>query len=145
MLLICETLNIARQFGTVNEKILIHLICYFTSITSKKHENKGVPVSPSFMADLNNYLFNLCLTEIKRMFIFNEKYFQSCILSLLTMFYSLYEDPKVKFENVIKIPVYDSYRMVLVFPSSPFPPLTSPCNLKVSFKTHIKDTRKKNV
>ena len=50
------------------------------------------------------------------------------------MFYSLYEDPKLKFENVIKIPVYDSYRMVLVFPSSPFPPLTSPCNLKVSFK-----------
>ena len=130
---LCETLNIARQFGTVNEKILIHLICYFTSITSKKHENKGVPLFPSFMADLNKYLFNLCLTEIKRMFICNEKYFQSCILSLLTMFYSLFEDPKVKFENVIKIPVYDNYRMVLVFPSSPFPPPTYTCNLKVSF------------
>ena len=85
------------------------------------------------MADLNKYLFNLCLTEIKRMFICNEKYFQSCILSLLTMFYSLFEDPKVKFENVIKIPVYDNYRMVLVFPSSPFPPPTYTCNLKVSF------------
>ena len=75
---------------------------------------------------------------------FSYKYFSDLyFISIFNMFYSLYEDPKMKFENVIKIPVYDSYRMVLVFPSSPFPPLTSPCNLKVSFKTHIKDTRKK--
>ena len=78
--------------------------------------------------------FKMCLgstliNEIFQIFYFN---------SIFMMFYSLYEDPKLKFENVIKIPVYDSYRMVLVFPSSPFPPLTSPCNLKVSFKTCIK-------
>ena len=48
------------------------------------------------------------------------------------MIYSLIEDPKITCENVIKIPVYDNYRMVLVFPSSPFPPLSAPCNLKVS-------------
>ena len=77
---------------------------------------------------------------------FSYEYFSDLyFISIFNMFYSLYEDPKMKFENVIKIPVYDSYRMVLVFPSSPFPPLTSPCNLKVSFKTHIKDTREKNV
>ena len=72
---------------------------------------------------------------------FSDLYF----ISIFNMFYSLYEDPKMKFENVIKIPVYDSYRMVLVFPSSPFPPLTSPCNLKVSFKTRIKNSSKKIV
>ena len=66
---------------------------------------------------------------------FSYEYFSDLyFISIFSMFYSLYEDPKMKFENVIKIPVYDSYRMVLVFPSSPFPPLTSPCNLKVSFK-----------
>ena len=92
------------------------------------------------MADVNNFIFKLCTTEIKRMFDLNEKYFQSFILSLLTMFYSLYEDPKVKFENVIKIPVYDSYRMVLVFPSSPFPPPSYTCNLKVSFRRMCKDS-----
>ena len=73
----------------------------------------------------------VCWKRSKFLYNFSDLYF----ISIFNMFYSLYEDPKMKFENVIKIPVYDSYRMVLVFPSSPFPPLTSPCNLKVSFKT----------
>ena len=81
----------------------------------------------------------VCWKRSKFLYNFSDLYF----ISIFNMFYSLYEDLKMKFENVIKIPVYDSYRMVLVFPSSPFPPLTSPCNLKVSFKTRIKNSRKK--
>ena len=40
---------------------------------------------------------------------------------------------KTSIMKTLKIPIYEDYRMVLIFPSSPSPHPSAPLNLKVSF------------